>query len=78
MTQDELLRQLDKLRSSSRLIFLIGIPLALLLETPNTNHCLRFERAVCGAVLPKDSDFALGRLRGLLRHRGSPLSSRTA
>lgn|GEM_PF-4870891 len=41
MTQDELLRQLDELRSSSRLIFFIGIPLALLLETPIIVYILK-------------------------------------
>jgi hypothetical protein len=41
MTQDELLRQLDELRSRGRLIFLIGIPLALLLETPIIVYVLK-------------------------------------
>jgi len=43
MTQDEFLRRLDELRSRGRLIFLIGTPLALLLETPIIVYVLKVQ-----------------------------------
>ena len=45
MQQDELIRQLEKLRFHVRRVFAIGLPLVLLFEIPSDAYILKMARA---------------------------------